>query len=505
MASHGIRDQVAIVGMGCTNFGEHWDQSTDDLLIDVVVGGARRRPASRSTTSTRSGSARWAPGLSGPDAQPPAEDRPQAGHPRRELLRHRVARRSATPATPWPRGAYDVAMAIGVEKLKDSGYSGLVVVGPGQRRHAADGHRAGVVQPARPGLRQEVRRRPRRDEGRPHPHRVEEPPQRRAQPAGAVPQGGRRRRRSRAARSSPGRSASSTARACQRRLGGGDHRARRGRPPVHRPPAVREGAVVHRRAGRRADRPDATTTRRFAEVVRSRRGRLRAGRHHRPARRAGDGRGARLLHADRAGADGGPRVRRARHGLEGGARRDVRPRRRAAGQPRRRPQVVRPPDRRVRAADAVRVLDCSCAARPATARSPVHRARQAQGAHPQPRRQPRRLRQLRLRRRRRARLRRIVEAMCRNITELRGLQPPATAQEIEAAARQYVRKVSGLGKVPASVTEDFERAVAEVTETTTTRLLRLAARTAPAAAGAVPPLRRPEVRARIAARQAAAS
>ena len=34
MASHGIRDQVAIVGMGCTNFGEHWDKSTDDMLIE---------------------------------------------------------------------------------------------------------------------------------------------------------------------------------------------------------------------------------------------------------------------------------------------------------------------------------------------------------------------------------------------------------------------------------------------------------------------------------------
>ena len=38
--------------------------------------------------------------------------------------------------------------------------------------------------------------------------------------------------------------------------------------------------------------------------------------------------------------------------------------------------------------------------------------------------------------------------MCRNITELRGLQPPATAEEITAAARQYVRKVTGLTKVP---------------------------------------------------------
>jgi hypothetical protein len=38
--------------------------------------------------------------------------------------------------------------------------------------------------------------------------------------------------------------------------------------------------------------------------------------------------------------------------------------------------------------------------------------------------------------------------MCRNITELRGLDPPATDEEIEAAARQFVRKVSGLRQPP---------------------------------------------------------
>ena len=59
-------------------------------------------------------------------------------------------------------GAYDVAMAIGVEKLKDSGYSGLVVDGARQRRHQATTDRAGLVQPAGSGLRQEVRRRRRR-------------------------------------------------------------------------------------------------------------------------------------------------------------------------------------------------------------------------------------------------------------------------------------------------------------------------------------------------------
>jgi hypothetical protein len=88
--------------------------------------------------------------------------------------------------------------------------------------------------------------------------------------------------------------------------------------------------------------------------------------------------------------------------------------------------------------------------------------------------------------------------MCRNITELRGLEPVATEEEIEAASRQYVRKVSGITR-PTGANEDaFEAAVAEVTATTTRLLSQLAPRKQPPKT--VPPLRRPEVRARIAAR-----
>ena len=36
MASHGIRDRVAIVGMGCTNFTENWGNGLDDLIIDAA-------------------------------------------------------------------------------------------------------------------------------------------------------------------------------------------------------------------------------------------------------------------------------------------------------------------------------------------------------------------------------------------------------------------------------------------------------------------------------------
>ncbi|MFX1756660.1 MULTISPECIES: DUF2277 domain-containing protein [Rhodococcus] len=88
--------------------------------------------------------------------------------------------------------------------------------------------------------------------------------------------------------------------------------------------------------------------------------------------------------------------------------------------------------------------------------------------------------------------------MCRNITELRGLEPAATAEEIEAAARQYVRKVSGITTLSDATREPFEQAVAEVTATTTRLLGALPARRQPPPT--VPPLRRPEVRARIAAR-----
>lgn len=93
--------------------------------------------------------------------------------------------------------------------------------------------------------------------------------------------------------------------------------------------------------------------------------------------------------------------------------------------------------------------------------------------------------------------------MCRNITELRGLEPPATAEEIAAAARQYVRKVSGVTKVPAGASDAFEAAVAEVAATTERLLAALPSRRQPPATQ--PPLRRPEVQARIAERARASS
>ncbi len=88
-----------------------------------------------------------------------------------------------------------------------------------------------------------------------------------------------------------------------------------------------------------------------------------------------------------------------------------------------------------------------------------------------------------------------VNRMCRNITTLRGLEPPATVEEVEAAARQFVRKVTGIQKTSAATTDAFEEAVHDITAVTTRLLGTLPARRGPSPT--LPPLRRPEVRARL--------
>ena len=78
--------------------------------------------------------------------------------------------------------------------------------------------------------------------------------------------------------------------------------------------------------------------------------------------------------------------------------------------------------------------------------------------------------------------------MCRNITTLRGLEPSTTPEEIEAAARQYVRKVSGVQATSPKTEDAFERAVRHVTAATVELLSALPPRQQPPPT--LPPLRR---------------
>ncbi len=63
--------------------------------------------------------------------------------------------------------------------------------------------------------------------------------------------------------------------------------------------------------------------------------------------------------------------------------------------------------------------------------------------------------------------------MCRNIRTLHNFDPPASEEEIQASALQYVRKISGSTKPSQANAEAFEEAVEAIAETTRTLLDRL--------------------------------
>jgi len=68
--------------------------------------------------------------------------------------------------------------------------------------------------------------------------------------------------------------------------------------------------------------------------------------------------------------------------------------------------------------------------------------------------------------------------MCRNIRQLHNFEPPATAEEVRAAALQYVRKISGSSKPSQANADAFERAVDAVADASA-QLLEALVTTAP--------------------------
>ena len=125
MTSHGICDRVAIVGMGCTVFGERWDRSPDDLVIDAV----QEALGNADGISLEDIDAYWV-GTVGSGVSGLTLSRPlKIGYKPVTRVENYCATgseafRGACYAV--ASGAYDMAMAVGVEKLKDSGFSGLV-------------------------------------------------------------------------------------------------------------------------------------------------------------------------------------------------------------------------------------------------------------------------------------------------------------------------------------------------------------------------------------------
>ncbi len=123
MSSHGIKDRVAIIGMGCTRFAEHFDKGTDDLLIDAANDAYKDAGVTKDDVD-----AFWLgtaqSGMSGMMLARPLE---LTGKPVTRVENYCATGSEALRQAAYAvaSGAYDMAMAIGVEKVKDSGYQGL--------------------------------------------------------------------------------------------------------------------------------------------------------------------------------------------------------------------------------------------------------------------------------------------------------------------------------------------------------------------------------------------
>ncbi|RSY79326.1 acetyl-CoA acetyltransferase [Sphingomonas koreensis] len=126
MAS-GIKDRVAIIGMGCTRFGERWDAGPEDLIVEAFEEAIADAGVERS----RIGAAWIGNALDdinvGNSALPLAHalrlDTIPVSRVENMCATGTEALRAAAYAV--AAGAVDVALALGVEKLKDTGYGGL--------------------------------------------------------------------------------------------------------------------------------------------------------------------------------------------------------------------------------------------------------------------------------------------------------------------------------------------------------------------------------------------
>ena len=113
MASNGIRDRVAIVGMGCTAFGEHWDKGPEDLLVEAAYEAYKSAGMDPDDVD-----AYWlgtlGSGLSGLMLSEPLKlPYKPVTHVENFCATGSEALRQACYAV--ASGAYDIAMAIGVE------------------------------------------------------------------------------------------------------------------------------------------------------------------------------------------------------------------------------------------------------------------------------------------------------------------------------------------------------------------------------------------------------
>ena len=141
MASNGIKDKVAIVGMACTPFGEHFDKSAADLLVQAATEALDSAGVEKKDID-----AYWLGTMFSGYAGVTLSEALKTDYKPVTRVENMCATGSDSmrnAAYAVASGAFDLVMATGVEKLKDSGYSGLVIPSP-----PSDGTESSMSAPA---------------------------------------------------------------------------------------------------------------------------------------------------------------------------------------------------------------------------------------------------------------------------------------------------------------------------------------------------------------------
>ncbi len=147
-----IKDKVAVIGMGCTKFGEHWDKSAEDLIVEAF-----KEALDDAGIEAKTIEAAWQGnqatevnvGYSGlPTAAALKLPYIPVTHVENMCASGTEALRGACYAV--ASGACNIALAMGVEKLKDTGYGGL----PEFTHVSAGGTKGRIIDPNRtaPGM-----------------------------------------------------------------------------------------------------------------------------------------------------------------------------------------------------------------------------------------------------------------------------------------------------------------------------------------------------------------
>ena len=211
----GIKDKVVILGMGCSKFGERWDKEADDLMVEAYT-----EAIADAGIDTKQIDAAWlATAIEeqhvGKSATPLAVALRLPFIPVTRVENYCASGTEAFRGAVYAvaSGAADIALALGVEKLKDTGYGGLPQRGRGPLNDMTNPNAVGARQlrPARRRLPRQAQDRAQGPQAGDGAHLGQEPRQRRhaiprrtcATRSPSTPCSTRRR--------SPSRSASTTA------------------------------------------------------------------------------------------------------------------------------------------------------------------------------------------------------------------------------------------------------------------------------------------------------